>query len=249
MAFGSIVQLVATPYEAFCDTEQKSMLDESASPTCLSRGFERRMFREKTARDELMSKRRLFFICVLLCTASTVFAADFKVSSGALERTLRARLFNTADQRYYVRGDAQSPCRVYVEDPHLSFSGDRILVRVHTAGRLGTQLGGRCLGVPISMNTVISLAPSVEGETIGVTDARMDRLSDSAELNFILTPFLSRKLPSSIKINAATMLREILTKSTETSGYPLTLERLDLRQVKVTDRFLVVTYDSDMRID
>jgi hypothetical protein len=56
-------------------------------------------------------------------------------------------------------------------------------------------------------------------------------------------------LPSSIKINAATMLREILTKSTETSGFPLTLERLDLRQVQVTDKFLVVDYDSDMRID
>jgi hypothetical protein len=45
------------------------------------------------------------------------------------------------------------------------------------------------------------------------------------------------------------MLREILTKSTETSGYPLTLERLDLRQVRVMDKFLIVTYDSDMRID
>lgn len=99
------------------------------------------------------------------------------------------------------------------------------------------------------MNTVISLAPTTEGETIGVTDARMDRLSDSAELNFILSPFLTHKLPNNIKINAATMLREILTKSTETSGFPLTLEKLDLRQVRVTDKFLIVSYDSDMRID
>jgi hypothetical protein len=99
------------------------------------------------------------------------------------------------------------------------------------------------------MNTVISLAPSAEGETVGVTDARMDRVSDSAELNFILTPFLSHKLPNNIKINAAAMLREILTKSTETSGYPLTLERLEIRHVHITDNFLVVNYDSDMRID
>jgi len=104
-------------------------------------------------------------------------------------------------------------------------------------------------GKPHSMNTVISLAPSVEGETVGVTDARMDRLSDSSEVNFILSPFLSHKLPNNIKINAATMLREILTKSTETSGYPLTLERLDIRQVRVGEKFLVVNYDSDMRIE
>jgi hypothetical protein len=123
------------------------------------------------------------------------------------------------------------------------------MVRVHTAGKLGTQMGGRCIGFPVSMNTVISLAPTSEGETIGVTDARLDRISDSGEVNFILSPFLTHKLPSSIKINAATMLREILTKSTETSGYPLTLDRLDLRQVRVDPRFLIVSYDSDMRID
>jgi len=110
-------------------------------------------------------------------------------------------------------------------------------------------IAGRCIGFPVSMNTVISLAPSAEGETIGVTDARLDRLSDSSELNFILTPFLSRKVPANVKINAATVLRDIMTKSTETSGFPLTLERLEIRQVHTTDKFLIVDYDSDMRIE
>jgi hypothetical protein len=191
----------------------------------------------------------LLFCCVFICCAPICEAGEFKVSSGALERTLKTRLFGAADQRYYLRGDAHSACYLFAEDPHLVFSGDRILVRVHTSGKYGTQVAGRCIGFPVSMNTVISLAPNAEGESLGVTDARLDRLSDSAELNFILQPFLSHKLPSSIKINAATMLREILTKSTETSGYPLALERLDIRQVRVTDKFLVVDYDSDMRID
>ena len=191
----------------------------------------------------------LLSCCLLLCCASASQAGEFKLSSGALERTLRSRMFNTPDQRYYLRGDANSPCKLYAEDPHLSFSGDRILVKVHMAGRYGTQVGGRCLGFSVSMNTVISLAPTVEGESIGVGDAHLDHLSDSSELNFILSPFLSHKLPSSIKINAATMLREILTKSTETSGYPLTLEKLELRQVHVTEKSIVVSYDSDMRIE
>jgi hypothetical protein len=191
----------------------------------------------------------LLCCCLFVCCVPVCKAEEFKVSSGALERTLKARLFNTPDQRYYLRGDAHSACYVYAEDPHLFFSGDRILVRVHTGGKYGKQIAGRCIGFPVSVNTVISLAPIAEGETIGVTDARLDRVSDSAELNFILSPFLSHKLPANIQINAATMLREILTKSTETSGYPLTLERLDIRQVHVTDKFLVVAYDSDMRID
>jgi hypothetical protein len=191
----------------------------------------------------------LLFFCLFFCCVPVCQAGEFRVSSGALERTLKARLFSTTDQHYYLRGDAHSACFLYAEDPHLFFSGDRIMVRIHTSGKFGKQLGGRCIGFPVSMNTVISLAPNVEGETVGVTDARLDRVSDSAEVNYILSPFLSHKLPSGIKINAATMLREILTKSTETSGYPLTLDRLDIRQVHVTDKFLVVDYDSDMRIE
>jgi hypothetical protein len=191
----------------------------------------------------------LLFFCLFLCGVPVCQAGQFKVSSGALERTLKARMFSNPDQRYYLHGDSHSACYLYAEDPHLFFVGDRIMVRIHTSGKYGRQLGGRCIGFPVSMNTVITLSPSVEGETIGVTDARLDRLSDSPELNFILLPFLSHKLPSNIKINAATVLREILTKSTETSGYPLTLERLDIRQVHVSDKFMVVDYDSDMRID
>lgn len=197
-----------------------------------------------------MSTRTVLLVCCLfLCCVPVCQAGQFKVSSGALERTLKARLYNTPDQRFYLRGDAHSACNLYTEDPHLSFVADRILVRVHTGGKYGKEIAGHCIGFPVSMNTVISLAPSAEGETIGVTDARLDHLSDSSELNFILSPFLSRKLPASVKINAATVLREIMTKSTETSGYPLTLERLDIRQVHATEKFLVVDYDSDMRIE
>jgi hypothetical protein len=197
-----------------------------------------------------MSIRTRFFVCCfLLCLCPVCQAGQFKVSSNALERTLKSRLFNTPDGRYYLRGDAHSVCNLYVEDPHLSFAGDRILVRVHTGGTYGKQLAGRCLGFHVSMNTTISLAPLAQGETIGVTDARVDRLSDSSELNFILSPFLSRNLPANIQLNAANMLREILTKSTETSGYPLTLERLDVRHVHATDKYLSVEYDSDMRVE
>ena len=207
------------------------------------------MHEGSVTKQNMMIRSVLLSCCLLLCCAPASQAGEFKVSSGALERTLRSRLFNTPDQRYYLRGDAASPCKLYAEDPHLSFAGDRILVKVHAAGHYGKQFGGRCIGFPVSMNTVISLAPTVEGESIGVGDAHLDQLSDSSELNFILTPFLSHKLPSSIKINAATMLREILTKSTETSGYPLTLEKLELRQVHVTEKSIVVSYDSDMRIE
>ena len=36
----------------------------------------------------------------------------------------------------------------------------------------------------------VSVLPDGEGETIGFRDARVERLSESRELNFFLVPFL-----------------------------------------------------------
>lgn len=122
-------------------------------------------------------------------------------------------------------------------------------MRMHTGGKYGKQIAGHCVGFPVSMMTTISLAPLADGEIIGVTDAKIDRLSDSDEMNFILSRFVNKNLPAGLQMNAATMLREILTKSTETSGYPLTLERLQVRNVHTTDKYLAVEYDSDMKVE
>jgi hypothetical protein len=89
-----------------------------------------------------------------------------------------------------------------------SFVQDRIVVQVKTHARLGKSVGGACLGISLTLPAEVSLAPDGEGETIGFRDARVDRVSDQKELNFLLTPFLSHQIPSSMKVNAADLLRK-----------------------------------------
>jgi hypothetical protein len=55
--------------------------------------------------------------------------------------------------------------------------------------------------------------PEAEGETIGFRDARIEKLSESRELNFVLMPFLSRKVSSSMKVTAAMLLRQLLARN------------------------------------
>jgi hypothetical protein len=57
------------------------------------------------------------------------------------------------------------------------------------------------------------VVPEAEGETIGFCDARIEKLSESRELNFVLMPFLSRKVSSSMKVTAAMMLRQLLARN------------------------------------
>src|SRR5580693_5321786 len=179
------------------------------------------------------SVRLLLSLALLLSAPHAASAIEVKVSAQALERTLQAQLFNGPEGRYYIRGDANSPCYVYAESPRVSFMQDRIVVHVHTRARLGSAVHGSCIGVSLTRDADVSLIPDAEGETIGFRDARIEHLSDSSELNFLLTPFLDRKLPQQMKVNAATLMRQLLSRSTETTGYALSLTTLKIHSMIV----------------
>ncbi len=176
-------------------------------------------------------------------------AIEVRVSAQALERTLQTQLFNGPQGRYYLRGDANSACYVYAESPHVTFVQDRIVVRVHTRAKLGTAVHGACLGVSLTTNTDVSLIPDAEEESIGFRDARIERLTESKELNFLLEPFLKNKLPAQMKVNAAVLMRELLSRSTETTGYALTLSALKLHSLLVEGASLVMDADATLRVD
>jgi len=175
-------------------------------------------------------------------------AVEMRVSRDAIERTLKKQLFGGPDGRYYLKGNNHSGCFTYAEDPKLTFVQDRIVVRVKTHSLLGAALHGACLGVPVSIPAEVSLAPNAEGETIGFRDARLDRVSDQRELNFLLSPFLSHQVPSSMKVNAADLLRKALADSTVTAGFKVTLDRLKIHSVVIDGDSLVVDVDGDLSV-
>ncbi len=176
-------------------------------------------------------------------------AVELTISRQALERTLKQQLFSGPDGRYYLKGSAHSACFISTEDPHLSFEQGRIVVRVKTVARLGTPVGGTCLGVSLTLPAQVSLAPDAEGETIGFRDARLDRISDRKEINFVLAPFLRGQVPKSMKVNATELLRRALEGSTATSGYKVSLDRLKIHSVQIEGDKLVVGADGDLSVE
>jgi hypothetical protein len=195
--------------------------------------------------------RRSLLLCTLLLATLTPHAraTEVGVSAQALERTLRAQLFNTPDGRYYLRGDAHSACFVYAEKPRVTFHDDRVIVSVHTRARLGTSVAGACVGVSLTRDVDVSVLPDAQGETIGFRDARIDRLSNSPELNFLLVPFLSRQLPQQMKVNAADLMRQLLTKSGETTGYAIALSNLKIHSMLVQGPQLVLDVDTTLSVN
>jgi hypothetical protein len=186
---------------------------------------------------------------VLVASALPANAIEIKVSAKALERTLDTQLFKADGQRFYIRGNDKSPCFVYAAEPKVSFKDDRIVIHVKTNAKLGGTLHGACLGVSMRPEADVSVIPEAVGETIGFRDARVENLSTSKELSFLLVPFLSRKLPQEMKIDAAGLIRQLLAKSAEVTGYAVALDHLKIHSMQVQGDALVVDFDGDLSVE
>jgi hypothetical protein len=191
----------------------------------------------------------LTIFAALFAAARAASAIEVKISPQALERTLRTQLFNSPEGRYYMRGDVNSPCFGYADNPHVTFQQDRIVVHVHTRAKLGTSVHGSCIGITLNTDTDVSFIPEAQEESIGFRDARIERLSDSRELNFLLVPFLSRKLPQQMKVNAADLMRKLLADSAQQTGYALSLNNLKLHSMLIEGLALVVDVDANMSVN
>lgn len=187
-------------------------------------------------------------LLLLVPGAISCRAVELKVSRDVLQRTLKQQLFSGPDGRYYLKGNARAACSVYAENAQLSFAQDRIVVRVKTHARLGKGVGGVCLGISLSPTAEVSLEPYGEGETIGFRDARVVKVSEQRELNFLLTPFMSRQIPKSMQVNAADLLRKALAGSAAATGFKVTLERLKVHSILIQGDALVVDVDGDVSV-
>jgi len=170
------------------------------------------------------------------------------MSRPAIERTLKQQLFGGPDGRYFLKGDARSACFVYADKPVLTFAQDRVVVEITIHAKLGKALGGRCLGVSLNPTAEVSMVPDAEGETLGFRDARVERVSDSKELNFLLMPFMKNQIPSGMKVNAADVMRKALEGSTLSTGYKLSLDRLKIHSLLIKDDWLILDVDADLSV-
>jgi hypothetical protein len=199
-----------------------------------------------------MRSSRTLACLVAMLSATAAHAIEIKVSAQALERTLNTQLFNSPsggpDGRYYFRGKPDNGCYAYAQDPKVSFKDDRIVIHIKANAKLGAQVKGSCLGVDFKTEADVSVIPEAQGESIGFRDARIEKLSNNKELDFLLVPFLSGKLPQKMRINVAELIRQLLLKSAEATGYEMHLDNLKIHSMQVAGDALVVDFDGDLTV-
>jgi hypothetical protein len=204
----------------------------------------------------------LLALVLALLASFPAHAIEVRVSAQALERTLNHQLFKTPGppglpNRYYLRGKPGSGCSVFADNPEVSFLDNqadptgpgRIVVKVHTHANFGASIHGHCIGIWLNIESQVSFVPEAEGESIGFRGAHIDKLTDSKELDALLAPFLAKKMPQEMKVNAANLMRTLLVKAPDSTGYVLTLDELNIRSMQIVAQQLVLDLDAKMRVD
>ena len=211
-----------------------------------------------------MLRSSLFAAALLLVSTFSAHAVELRISAPALERTLLKQVFNQVgpkgqnDNRRYLRGDATKGCAVYADTPHVSFRhsepttldpapDDRVVVSIKTHAKLG--FGKSCFGIAVTFDSEVSFIPQAEGESVGFRDARIEHLSANKEIDLLLEPFLSKKLPQEMKVNAANLMRTLLVRAPDSTGYTLTLTSLNLHSMHVEGDALLVDLDAAIKVD
>lgn len=203
-----------------------------------------------------LPRRSLVLLLAIATLGPTPASAiEVHISAPALERTLKNQVFITPPPspdlpaRVYLSGKPGSGCAVFADSPQVSFKDDRVVVKVNTHANFGASVRGRCVGLWLNTESVVSFIPEAEGESIGFRDARIDKLTDSRELNLLLEPFLAHKLPAQMKVNAATLMRTLLVHAPDSTGYTLTLSSLKLHSMLVERQSLVVDLDANIAVE
>ncbi len=103
-----------------------------------------------------------------------------------------------------------------------------------------------CLGLTTEADAPV--IPDVQPESIGFRDPRRDPTSESREFNFLLIPFLGKKLRQQMKLNAADLIGQPPLKSAEATGYDLKLNNLKVHSMQRSGDPLVVDFDGDFSV-
>ena len=175
-------------------------------------------------------------------------ALDLTVGPQPLQHALLRQLFSAPDGRYYLRGDRNSACYLFAQNPQLQFSGNRIELALHLEGRLGSSFGGQCIGFKWSGEAGLSMLPQAQDQQIGFTDVRVEHLTGDNGLDQLLGSVLSARVPANLKVNAASLIDKMLRSASTRSGETITLDHFTIPAMNVQNNALHLSVEGNVTI-
>ncbi len=183
--------------------------------------------------------RSLF--CLLLLLPGASFAAgaasEIAIQNTAIEKMLINELFIDRG-RYNLLPETR--CQyAYVDSPAVAISQGRVRIKVRLSGKLAVEVGDQCVGSGSDVvRLTVSGKPTFSGEKIGITDIRVDEVSNEA-YRVLLQQFLESAVPRAVQINVRDGLQRMLAD--RQAKYEVVVNQLSVTDLTAENNVLHAT--------
>lgn len=168
--------------------------------------------------------------------AGPASAAEIVLEPSAVQKLVMQGLFRD-NGRYYLQKGA---CTAWLENPAVTFSAGRIVIRSHLNGRLGIDTGMSCVGIALTAWTTLSGVPGAQGAIVRLADLRVDDVDDP-NARMLLNSGLVASLPGAIELNVLKSVQDMLQGAS--GQIQSEVQALTIQSVGVVDNKLSVRFD------
>ena len=151
-------------------------------------------------------------LCLLFLLPGALLAegsvSEISIQNTAIEKMLMEELFIDRG-RYNLLQETR--CQyAYLDSPSVTISQGRVRIKVRLSGKLAVEVGEQCVGGSSDVvRLTVSGKPTYAGEKIGLTDIRVDEVSNEA-YRMLLQQFLASAVPRAVNINVREGLQRVL---------------------------------------
>ncbi len=126
--------------------------------------------------------------------------------------------------RYFLMRN--SPCQfAFLKSPAVAIARGRVVIKTRLTGQLGMAVSDGCAGTRDAFDVAISGRPYFSGENLGLTDIRVDKISNEL-YRILLQQFLDLTLREALAINLRQGLQQVITE--QKVSYEVIVEKLSL---------------------
>ena len=169
--------------------------------------------------------RSLAVMSALLVIAWPAAGAESEITiqNTALESLLMDQLFVDRGRYFLMRN---SPCQfAFLKSPSVAIARGRVIITTRLIGQLGMAVSDGCAGTRDSFDVVISGQPYFSGENLGLTDIRVDKVSNEM-YRILLQKFLNLTLREALAINLRKGLQQVIAQ--QKVSYEVIVQKLSL---------------------
>jgi hypothetical protein len=139
-------------------------------------------------------------------------ASELIISRDAVQALVLATMFKDQGKWYLAKGN----CYAYLERPHTTLVGGRLVIDGHLSSRVGLEVGNTCVGTDFASDVQLSGRFVGAGSQITLNDIRIDNVKDDSTRQALdlLQSAAGSSLPKAVNIDLLQLLKPAIVPGT-----------------------------------